>query len=233
MDLPFPDHIRQAAEEYFWILSKGYPQGPALKLVGDKFSLSRDNRQILYRGVAPEVKAGARRKKVGAVKEGDLVLIDTYNVLFTVNNYLLGKPLFISNDGFLRDAGEMRGRIVSKAHFSRSVSLMLEVLQIWPGAIYIHYLDQPVSHSGRLSVELKKDMAEMGIEGDAITVKSADQKLVQEKSDAICTSDGAIIDNYQGRVTDLPRFLLQHFFQANFPQIITSPYPRVKKDGLK
>ena len=75
-----------------------------------------------------------------------------------------------------------------------------------------------------LSEESRKetDMAEMDIEGDAFTVKSPDQKLLEEKSDAICTSDGAIIDSYQSRIIDLPRFLLLHYFQAEFPKIITS-----------
>jgi len=222
MNQTFPDQVRQAADEYLWILSKGYPQGAALKLVGDKFMLTKDMRQVLYRGVVPDALAKVRSKKIGAVREGDLVLIDTYNVLFTVNNYLLGRPLFISNDGMLRDAGEMRGRIINKPQFSRSVAMMLEVLQMWSGASYIHYLDEPVSHSGRLSIELCKDMVQMGIEGDAFTVKSPDQVLKQESSDAICTSDGGIIDQYQGRVIDLPRFLLQHYFETDFPWIIPS-----------
>jgi hypothetical protein len=225
MNSQFPDHVRQAAEEYLWILSKGYPQNSALKLVGDKFMLARTMRQVLYRGVIPIERAQTRLEKIGVIGKNDLVLIDTYNVLFTVNNYLLGRPLFISNDGMLRDAGEMRGRIIDKPQFSRSVSMMLEVLQMWPGATYIHYLDEPVSHSGRLSIELCKDMAQMGIEGDAFTVKSPDQVLKQEKSDAICTSDGGIIDQYQGRVIDLPRFLLQHYFQSDFPQLIPSLSP--------
>ena len=222
MNQTFPDQVRQAADEYLWILSKGYPQGAALKLVGDKFMLTKDMRQVLYRGVVPDALAKVRSEKIGAVREGDLVLIDTYNVLFTVNNYLLGRPLFISNDGMLRDAGEMRGRIINKPQFSRSVAMMLEVLQMWSGASYIHYLDEPVSHSGRLSIELCKDMVQMGIEGDAFTVKSPDQVLKQKSSDAICTSDGGIIDQYQGRVIDLPRFLLQHYFETDFPRIIPS-----------
>jgi hypothetical protein len=220
MSNSFPDHLLQAAEEYLWMLSQGYPQQTVLKLAGDKFMLSRDMRQILYRGVVPGQKAHLRRAKIGKVKKGDLVLIDTYNVLFTVNNYLLGRPVFISNDGMLRDAGEMRGRITNKPQFSRSVAMMLEVLQMWPGATYIHYLDEPVSHSGRLSIELCKDMMQMDIEGDAHTVQSADMMLIREKSDAICTSDGAIIDRYNGKVVDLPRFLLQKIFQASFPRVI-------------
>ena len=225
MNSPFPDHIFQAAEEYLWILSKGYPRNAALKLVGDKFMLPRDMRQILYRGVVPADQALSRRGKIGSVEKGDLVLIDTYNVLFTVNNYLLGRPLFISNDGMLRDAGEMRGRIINKPQFSRAVSMMLDVLQMWPDATYIHYLDEPVSHSGRLSIELCKDMVQMGIEGDAHTVQSPDRMLKQERSDAICTSDGGIIDHYTGKVIDLPRFLLQNYFQPDFPQVIRDSIP--------
>ena len=219
MSSPFSDRFLHAAEEYLWIISREYPQRAALKLVGDKFMLSREMRQVLYRGVVPVRTAEARRKKIGNVRKGDLVLIDTYNVLFTVNNYLLGRPLFISNDGMLRDAGEMHGRIINKPQFSRSVSLMLEVLQMWSGATYIHYLDEPVSYSGRLSIELSKDMVQMEIEGDAHTVQSPDQMLKAEKSDAICTSDGGIIDQYEGRVIDLPRFLLEHYFQAGFPSL--------------
>jgi len=220
MSNSFPGHVRQAAEEYLWMLSKGYPQNAALKLVGDKFMLPREMRQVLYRGVIPDKLAEIRREKIATVEKGDLVLIDTYNVLFTVNNYLLGRSLFISNDGMLRDAGEMRGRIINKPQFTRSISLMLEVLQMWTGATYVHYLDEPVSHSGRLSIELCKDMIQMGIEGDAYTVKSPDQCLIEKQSDGICTSDGGIIDQYKGKVIDLPRFLLQHYFQPDLPELI-------------
>ncbi len=209
-----------AAREYLWMLSRGYPQKASLKLVGDKFMLSRDMRQVLYRGIASEKKASERMQKIGGIQKGDLVLVDTYNVLFTINNYLLGKPLFISNDGLLRDAGEMRGRIINKPVFTRSVSLLLDVLKEWTGAAFILYLDEPVSHSGRLSIELSKDMIQMDIDGEALTVKSPDYMLKHEKSDAICTSDSAIIDMYAGRVIDLPRFLLEKYFQPEFPTLI-------------
>ncbi len=221
MSGPFTDQLQEAAGEYFWMLSRGYPQASALKLVGDKFMLPRDMRQILYRGIVADEQAKLRRKKIAGITKGDHVLIDTYNVLFTVNNYLLGRPVFISNDGMMRDAGEMRGRIINKPQFSRSVSLMLDVLLMWPGATYVHYLDEPVSHSGRLSIELCKDMVQMGIEGDAHTVLSPDHMLKTVRSEAICTSDGGIIDHYKGKVVDLPRFLLEHYFQADIPRLIS------------
>ena len=186
-------------------------------MVGDKYKLTRDMRQVLYRGISSESLAEERNKKIGSVLPGDVVLIDTYNVLFTIHNYLLGKPVFISNDGILRDAGEMRGRIVNKELFNRAVELLLDQLKEWSGSSFILYLDEPVSYSGRFSIELSKDMVKMDIEGDARTVKSPDDELKREKSDAICTSDGAIIDHYKGRVVDIPHLLLVKYFQPVFP----------------
>ncbi|MFH0756595.1 MAG: DUF434 domain-containing protein [Bacteroidota bacterium] len=215
-----PESLLLAAREYLWLLSRRYPQNASLKLVGDKFMLSRDMRQVLYRGIASEEKAYERRHKIGPVTKGELVLVDAYNVLFTVNNYLLGKPLFISNDGLLRDAGEMRGRITNKPVFNRSVGLLLDTLKEWAGSTFILYMDEPVSNSGSLSVILSTDMARMNIDGEALTVKSPDHMLKHEQSDAICTSDSAIIDFYHGKVIDLPRFILEKFYQTEFPSLM-------------
>ncbi|MCK4748200.1 MAG: DUF434 domain-containing protein [Bacteroidales bacterium] len=220
MNVLITDELLAAAREYLWMLTRGYPQKGSLKLVGDKFMLSRDMRQVLYRGISAEGRASERIKKIGSVRKGDLVLVDTYNVLFTINNYLLGKPLFISNDGMLRDAGEMRGRIINKPVFTRTVGLLLDVLKEWVGTTFILYLDEPVSYSRRLSIELSKDMVQMEIDGEAFTVQSPDHMLKHEHSNAICTSDSAIIDHYPGRVIDLPRYLLAKFFQTEFPSLI-------------
>jgi len=216
----FSQEFMTAAGEYMWLLSRNYPQKSSLKMVGDKFMLTRDMRQVLYRGITSEERAVKRKKMTGSVQNGDLVLIDAYNVLFTINNYLLGKPVFISNDGILRDAGEMQGRISNKPVFSRAIGLFLDVLREWTGITFILYLDEPVSYSGRLSIELSKDMVQMGIEGEAFTVTSPDQMLISEKSDAICTSDSAIIDNYHGRIVDIPRYLLEKFFKPEFPSLM-------------
>jgi len=216
----FSEQVMVAAAEYMWLLSRDYPQKSSLKMVGDKFMLTRDMRQVLYRGITSEERADKRKKMIGFVQKGDLVLVDTYNVLFTINNYLLGKPVFISNDGILRDAGEMQGRIRNKPVFNRAVGLFMDLLKEWTGMTFILYLDEPVSYSGRLSIELSKDMVQMGIEGEAVTARSPDRMLVTEKSDAICTSDSAIIDQYHGRIVDIPHHLLEKFFNPVFPSLI-------------
>ena len=220
MDGTFSLDLQEAANEYLWLLSHGYPQKSSLKMVGDKFMLARELRQVLYRGITSQDRARARKDRIGHVEEGEVVLIDVYNVLFTVNNYLLGRPVFISNDGLLRDAGEMRGKIVSKPVFSRSKDLLLEVLSAWPAATYFLYLDQPIPYSVHLSIELSKDMIQRGIEGEAFAVKSPDALLIKNEKDAICTSDGGIIDQCVCKVVDLPFHLLQEYYQPHFSTLL-------------
>jgi hypothetical protein len=219
MNNQFSETFQQAAREYLWLLNRSYPQNTSLKLVGDKFRLTGSERQVLYRGISAEIQAKRRKGMIGAIVLGDTILVDTYNVLFTVNNYLLGRPVFICNDGILRDAGEMRGRIVSKPVFTRSIGLFMEVLAIWQGARFILYLDEPVPFSGRLSVELSNEMLQKGIDGEARTVRSPDYMLKHGESDGVCTSDTAIIDHYYGRITDLPKFLLEKYFSPEFPSL--------------
>jgi hypothetical protein len=220
MKTGFPEDFMTAAGEYLWMLSRKFPQKASLKLVGDKYMLARDMRQVLYRGISAESSALKRKEKIAGLRPGDNVLVDAYNVLFTVNNYLLGKPVFISNDGLLRDAGEMRGSIVNKPVFARSVNLLLEALKALPPATFRLYLDEPVSYSRKLGTDLSGDMARMEIRGEALTARSADHMLKEESSDAICTSDSAIIDHYTGRIFDLPRFILDQNFRPEFPSLL-------------
>ena len=219
MALQFPEGFMEAARDYSWMLSRHYPQKSSLKLVGDKFMLSKALRQVLYRGICAPERARERQQKLGMPGKGERILVDGYNVLFTVNNYLLGKHVFIGNDGCLRDAGEMRGRIVNKPVFSRSIGLLLDVLALWEGNTYIIYLDEPIPFSGRLSIELSKDMVQMGIEGEALCVASADHWLKKDQSDAVATSDSVIMDQYSGKVIDIPRYILELSFEAEIPAL--------------
>ena len=211
--------IAPAAGEYLWLLDHSYPQVPSLKLVGDKFRLPGELRQVLYRGISASDAALARRKKKGSISGGDHIGVDAYNVLFTVNNYLLGRRVFISNDGYLRDAGEMRGRIVKKQVFSRSVDLLLETLVDWEEVSFQLWLDEPVSHSGDLARRLSTEMKERGIRGRADTDPSPDNKLIEMDYKVLCTSDSVVIDRFGGRTFDLARYLLERHFNALFPDL--------------
>ena len=60
-------------------------------MVGDKFMLTGECVRCFTEEWQRARWPLKGKKKSGSLTRGDHVLIDTYNVLFTVNNYLLGK----------------------------------------------------------------------------------------------------------------------------------------------
>ena len=95
----FPEAFMDAARDYAWMLSRHYPQKSSLKMVGDKYMLSSAFRQVLYRGISAPERALERQRKLGAPEKGERILVDGYNVLFTVNNYPPPGPLPACREG--------------------------------------------------------------------------------------------------------------------------------------
>ena len=134
--------------------------------------------------------------------------MDGYNVLYTVANYLQGRPLFISNDGYLRDAGELHGRHPDRGRLDKSISTVLAFLRrLAPRKVMI-YLDSPVAHSGEIAAELRNAILAYGLVGSASTARSADAALRAASTGVISSSDSAVIDRAMVPVFDLARHVL-------------------------
>src|SRR6056297_3344764 len=105
----FKGNFPFALADYLWLLDRRYPEKGSLKLVCDRYRLNAHQRTILYRGAAsrgskPKLSFGPSAVELPV--EGGL-FIDTLNVVLTIANYLYGRYLFISIDGFVRDDGEL------------------------------------------------------------------------------------------------------------------------------
>ncbi|MDP3177135.1 MAG: DUF434 domain-containing protein, partial [Spirochaetaceae bacterium] len=113
-----------AARDYRWLLDRGYAESSSLKLVGDRHRLERDERMILFRGVASDGASRRRTAMISGDAAGRPLLVDGYNQTFAVMHYLMGKRLFICSDGLLRDAGSSHGRIARPELFERAARLL-------------------------------------------------------------------------------------------------------------
>lgn len=212
--------FEQAVIDYYWLRNRHYPEHQSLKLVGDRYRLSGDQRNILYRGITdPE---SARRRNSRLIHQSDIansiLLIDGYNVLLTVTAYLLGRPVFMANDGFLRDAGSSYGRIEK---FQNAVQLMSRFLAdlrhtglSLNGLICV--IDKPVENSSHHAAVIREAMVQVDIPCEVLLADSADKELKQrsqqEKDIVIATSDSGIIDAAACGTYDLAR----HLFEARF-----------------
>ena len=144
-----PDYLnnetfRKALADYFYLIDRGYPEKGSLKLTGDRYKLSSGLRTLLYRGVTSSEDSEKRRTRI-TNKPRDLLIIDGYNVLFTLLNYRLGRLVFISFDNICRDNGSLFGKIKDEELFTDCTVFLEEYLRNLTGLEIVLYLDEPVS----------------------------------------------------------------------------------------
>ena len=203
--------FKDALTDYYYLLNKNYPEKETLKLVGDRFRLTGLQRTVLFRGITSKKNASIRKSKRIPIEDlkGKELYIDGYNVLFTVMNYLLGKMVFIGNDGILRDSGGAYGKIEKEEIFYKAANTLLDFVQQQKIENITIYLDQPVSNSQSHVMQIKKKMQEEKITGEVRLLQAVDNRLKQIKDGVIATSDSEIIDQTPGKIIDLARIILE------------------------
>ena len=84
--------LRSALADFSLLLTKGYAGKSALKLVGDKFSLTERQRLAIMRSACSDQQLTSRRQREVKVAElaGQPIAIDGYNVLITIEAAISG-----------------------------------------------------------------------------------------------------------------------------------------------
>ena len=79
-------NLPEAADDFRFLLARGYPRKAALGLVGNRYGLDEIGRRLLHRGVFAPVLAHARRDKLRLLREapGRPLALDGHNVLITL-----------------------------------------------------------------------------------------------------------------------------------------------------
>jgi hypothetical protein len=202
----------QACAEYKYLREKGYPEKATLKLVGDRHRLTRVQRNSMFRGIVVDAVAGPRRDKIvlPAHVPGSSLGIDWYNVLITVESYLRGSAIFISDDGIVRDSSETHGsyrRSELTVRALREIAMVLKVMA--PSRIDV-FLDAPIAFSGLMAEEVRLILREIPCPAEVSVAHSADYPLKGYEG-IVATSDSVILDSAQ-RIVDLPRSVLERSF---------------------
>jgi hypothetical protein len=204
-----------ALQDYLLLMEKGYPQKATLKLVSDKYRLTGVERSILYRGVATGQKVKLRTDKVlDTLPVSGKITIDGFNVLRTIASYLIGRPVYIAMDGFLRDASELHGKPLGQEWRLKAFNLMLELLKEKNCYLEI-WFDAPVSKSGETAASVNQLLKQQNIKGKAETAHSADYQLKQQTAGVIATADSAIIEQAKVPVIDLAQMVLKFHYQPS------------------
>jgi hypothetical protein len=194
-----------AAKDIRYLLEKGYPKTGAIRFVSDHYRLSSEQRHILTRTVIkPEIARLRRKKRISCENiTGRTLAIDGYNVLIAIEGALGNYPLWISDDGFVRDTmGKFRNFKMTEST-NRAIEKLMGFLSVHSPSEVTVMLDRPISNSGKLAALIREKMKAYGIEGDVETADNVDYCLKAGNTDIVATSDGIIIDAVD-LVTDIP-----------------------------
>ena len=213
-------NIKIAVEDYRYLKNRKFPDKASLKLVGDRYRLSRLERNCLFRGVVSVSESERRKTKLVGADEvkGQALGIDWYNVVITVESYLKGLPVFLSDDGILRDATGVHGSYRSGEVTERAMPAVLDsVTALEPERVDV-YLDAPVSFSGSTAAELRERIAGRG--NWDVTVSHSPDFVLKSYEGIVASSDSVIIDRAE-RIVDLPRFVLEGRYSFEAPDLLS------------
>ena len=117
--------------ELRFLLDHGYRRAHALRFVGEHHQLVQRDRNVLERVVFSEEDAARRRARVigpDAVG-GRHITVDGYNVLMSLVCLSLGEPLFLADDGVVRDVAAGRS-LCSLQAARRALDLLIPALSV-------------------------------------------------------------------------------------------------------
>ena len=209
----------EALQDYRYLKNRGFPEKAALKLVGDRWRLSALERNCLFRAVFAEGQCRLRRAKLAAPQAvaGQALGVDWYNVLITVESYLKGYPVFLADDGLLRDSSGVHGSYRPGKVTEAAMRKILEaVARLAPARLEL-FLDSPISFSGAMAEELRRRAS--GCPCEVTVSPSADYPL-KSFPGVVATSDSSIIDREAiRRVVDLARIVLESGYGARLVSV--------------
>jgi len=200
--------VKDAICDLRFLLERGYRRSTAVKVVGDRYRLTREERNLLLRCVYSRAQAEAHRRRLLSAEKvrGERLLVDGYNVLITVESWLRGRRVILCDDGVVRDVSGVYG----KHRFERGITdvaigRILEAVEALRPASVEMLFDSQVSFSGRLCARINSSAG--GLRLLARTSRTPDAELLGDRDAVVCTSDMAVVERAE-RVFDLAGYVI-------------------------
>ena len=187
--------LRAGTFDLSWLLSRGYADVSALKLVGDRHELTVRQRQAVSRcacsDAARQARAAARATRA---QLADLPLaIDGLNCLIILESALSHGVVLRGRDGALRDLASVHGTYRQVAETSFAIEMIgrhLHAGEHAPSTV-LWYLDRPVANSGRLRALLLETAERRGWPWSCELVNNPDAVLVHHAG-VVATSSAVV-----------------------------------------
>jgi len=195
-ELEFSDEslavLARAQQEIHWLMDRGYPINNAVTFVGNHYLLSSRQRLALTRATSSTASIAERKSKEAFACDSQVIYIDGFNLIITLEVALSGSALIKCMDGTIRDLAGVRGtyRLIDKTDMA--IALIGDKLKSLNIAGAVFYIDAPVSNTGRLKARIFELLNGHGYELAVELVNNVDAML---KIKPYVVSSDAIILN--------------------------------------
>jgi len=187
--------LQSAVADFSLLLTKGYAEKSALKLVGDKFSLTERQRLAVMRCACSDQHLESRKQRrlpIGNLLDQPIA-IDGYNVLITVEAAMSGGVIFKGRDGCFRDLASIHGTYRKVTETIPAVQLIGGFLKQTGVSKALWLLDSPVSNSGRLKTLIDGLARKHHWNWETQLLQSPDGALIRTDL-VVATSDSVVLD---------------------------------------
>jgi hypothetical protein len=222
--------LREAVADFSLLLTKGYAAKSALKLVGDRFSLTQRHRLAVMRSSCSDQQRQSRSERRVPVEAlaGQALAIDGYNLLITIEAALSGGLIFQGRDGCFRDLASIHGtyrKVEETVPAVRLIGKFLTEIRVAGARVegvppsnrgqdardtsvaqVLWLLDSPVSNSGRLKTLIGQLARENHWPWEIRLTISPDAEL--SRTDTIVVSTDSVILDACQRWTNLAAELI-------------------------
>jgi len=201
--------LREAVAELSWLLTRGYAMKSAVKLVGDRHSLTDRQRLAVSRAACSDQSKQRRadtKIQIPEMRDAEIV-IDGFNLIITIEAALSGGVLLLCRDGCVRDLSSVHGSYRSVEETQLAIQLIgAAVAEIEPKSI-AWFLDRPVSNSGRLAKAIRESARQNLWPWAVETAFNPDREIVASAR-IVISSDGPLLDQVE-RWTNFAHHLIE------------------------
>ncbi|RMG26036.1 MAG: DUF434 domain-containing protein [Bacteroidetes bacterium] len=201
--------LNQAVKDMSYLLTRGYGENGALKLVGDRYRLTQRQRKAVLRASCSDQALAYRLANMlePADIQNQAVVVDGYNLLITVESALGGGIVLACRDSCYRDIASVHSTYRKVAETLPALTLIGTHLRSLGCSHITWYLDAPISNSGRLRHNMLALSEEKHFGWEVLLANNPDKKIAASEESIAISSDSWVIDHSR-RWFNLHRFIV-------------------------
>ncbi|MES2484687.1 MAG: DUF434 domain-containing protein [Bacteroidota bacterium] len=214
--------LSHAAQDMYYLLSRGYAIKSSLAIVGNRHRL-RARQLMALQGMSCSAKEIETRKEKELTPEllnGQVVYLDGFNVIILLETLLSGGFVFKGLDGCYRDISSVHGTYKKVIQTERALVIVGDTLKAFGVQKVVWIFDTPVSNSGRLKALCHKIALENSFEWDVFLEIDPDKYLVQDNR--LAASADAWVLNHCTAWFNLGAVIIDNLYKNRPPQNVIS-----------